>query len=335
MIDLNTLWFIVICVLFTGFFFLEGFDFGVGIVAFFIGKTDTEKRYLVNAIGPVWNSNEVWLITAGGAMFAAFPEWYATLFSGLYIALFLLLISLIIRGVSIEFRSRLGNPKWQKLCDIGLFVGSALSSILIPVALAYLLIGLPIDSNSEFRGSFFTLLSLPALIAGLMGITFVMYHACIYLQLRVSGELAERAAKLAVPLLAIFTILGMCFYLLVAHKLNPSVNLVAFIFIGIGGLGAILAIFAVRIKKYGVAFASNALLLVGVSGALFCGLYPNVMISSLNPAWNLTIYSASSSPYTLKIMTFIALSLLPIVLGYVAWSYWIFRKKITQQDLEY
>ena len=333
--DLNTLWFILIAILFAGFFFLEGFDYGVGILLPFLGKNDTERRVLINTIGPVWDGNEVWLITAGGAMFAAFPNWYATLFSGFYLALFLMLFALIVRGVAFEFRSSDRSPAWRNLWDWLLFLGSFLSALLWGVAVANLLHGVPIDGQMQYAGSFFDLLSPYTLVGGLAFLVLFIWHGALYLSLKTEGELARRAQGVAAKV-GLLTILGVALLaILTFFQTALFTKPAAVVFLVLAFLTLLLAYLFLKRGRAGLAFGFNAGTILTLTGAVFAGMFPQVMISSLNPAWSLTIYNASSSPYTLKIMTIVALTLVPVVLLYQAWTYWVFRKRVTERDLHY
>lgn len=333
--DLNILWYILITVLFIGFFFLEGFDFGVGILLPFLGKNDTERRVIINTIGPVWDGNEVWLITAGGAMFAAFPNWYATLFSGFYLALFLILVAVIIRGVAMEFRSSGSSPRWRTTWDWMIFLGSFLSALLWGVAMTNLLRGVPIDAKMNYVGTFFSLLSPYAIVGGLTTLFVFMLHGALYLSLKTTGQIAERVSKIAqkISLVAIPVVLllaGLSYFQTdLFASLGASISLIG------AGVALIIACLLIRFRKVGWAFVANSLTIVFFTVSLCWGLFPRVMVSSLNPAWSLTIYNASSSPYTLKIMTIIALTMVPIVLLYQGWTYWIFRKRVTEKELHY
>lgn len=334
--DLNTLWFILIAVLYIGFFVLEGFDFGVGMLLPFLSKhADREKqdrlrRTMINTIGPHWDANEVWLLTAGGATFAAFPHWYATMFSGFYLALFLLLAALIVRGVAFEFRSKDENPKWRQLWDTCIFIGSAVPALLLGVAFANLVRGVPIDAEMHYVGSFFSLLNPYSIVAGLDTVlTFALYGA-VFLALKTNGEIRERAERAAqrlwLPTLIVTVLLLVMtyFYTDILSKLgvNPG-------FIPIAGVVAfLLSFYFIRRKRMGWAFLLVALTIAFAFLSEFLILFPRVMVSSLNPEWSLTIYNASSSPYTLRVMTVIALIFVPIVLAYQGWSYWVFRKRI-------
>jgi len=333
--DLNILWFILITVLFVGFFFLEGFDFGVGILLPFLGKNDIERRVIINTIGPHWDGNEVWLITAGGAMFAAFPNWYATLFSGFYLALFLLLIAIIIRGVAFEFRSSDSSPLWRATFDWMIFTGSFLSAILWGVAMTNIVKGVPIDAKMQYVGTFFTLLNPYTIVGGLTTLFVFMFHGALFLSLKTTGEMAKRASKAAqtIGLVAIPVVLLMAGLTYLQTDLFN--NLGAGITLLLSGVTLVVACALIRSNKPGWAFIVNGVTILLFTVALFWGLFPRVMVSSLNPKWSLTIYNASSSPYTLKIMTIIALTMVPIVLLYQGWTYWVFRKRVTEKDLHY
>jgi len=336
--DLNTVWFILIAVLFIGYFFLEGFDYGVGILLPFLGKDDQERRILINTIGPHWDGNEVWLITAGGAMFAAFPNWYATLFSGFYLALFLMLLALIVRGVAFEFRSKDKHPDWRNLWDWMIFVGSLVPALLWGVALANIVRGVPIDADMNYVGGFLTLLNPYALLGGLATLTVLTLHGAIFLTLKTRGEVMKKAqvaaGRLWLPGVALSVIFAVATYFATDIFTRLGINP------GVVPLGAVVALLAagwlIRSQREGWAFAMTGLAIALTILTLFMGLYPRVMVSSLDPAWSLTIYNASSSHYTLTIMTIVALIFVPIVLIYQGWSYWVFRERIGHEStLEY
>jgi len=328
---LQTLWFILIAVLWIGFFFLEGFDFGVGMLLPFLGKNDVERRAIINSIGSVWDGNEVWLLTAGGATFAAFPQWYATMFSGFYLALFLLLVGLIIRGISFEYRSKDPNPKWRHTFDWMIAVGSFLPSLLLGTAFANLVRGVPINQNMTYTGNLFTLLNPYGLIGGLTMVSVFLLHGSNFLTLKLDGDLRERArsasrkiywvAAAAVVLLAITTYI----FTDISTKIgiNPGVMPIASVVV------LLITIYFINQKMEGWAFVSTGLHIVLTQIAFFTLMFPRVMISSTNPDWSLTIYNASSSQYTLSVMSIIALIFVPIVLIYQGWSYYMFRKRIT------
>ena len=337
-LSLNELWYLLIAVLFIGFFVLEGFDFGVGTVARFLGKNDTEKRVYVNTIGPYWDANEVWLITAGGAMFAAFPHWYATMFSGFYIPLVFMLLALILRGVSFEFRGQLEQAKWRNLWDWGIFIGSALPPVLWGVVLANFMIGMPIDANMEMQTGFLFFLNPFALLGGVMFLALTTTHGLQFLTLRTTGELQERARNVGKKLAPVTLIL------LLAFAIWGMIKTDIFVYHGTGWIvlpllawGALFLSTILNVKKLDCrAFALTSLTIVLLVASVFIGMFPRVLISSIADANSLTIYNAASGAYTLKLMTYFSLTLLPFVLGYTAWSYYIFRKRITKDDeLEY
>lgn len=336
--DLNTLWFILIAVLYIGFFLLEGFDFGVGILLPFLGKDDKTRRMMINTIGPHWDGNEVWLLTAGGATFAAFPNWYATLFSGFYTALFLLLLTLIIRGVAFEFRSKDLNTKWRKLWDGCIFVGSLVPPLLLGVTFANLLRGVPIDGSMTYVGTFWTLLNPYALFIGLMAVALCTVHGAIFLSMKTDGALraaSEKAAWVAWPLalaLVIAGVIGTYLATDIVAKLGVNPGAVPLT----GAAAALVAGYFIRKRMMGWAFLMTTVSIAFAVITAFMILYPNVMVSSLDPAYSLTVYNASSSPYTLKVMSIIALTLVPLVVGYQMWTYWVFRKRVTADShLEY
>jgi len=335
--DLNTLWFILIGVLFTGFFFLEGFDYGVGILLPFLGRNDTERRVIINTIGPVWDGNEVWMLTAGGASFAAFPHFYATLFSGAYIALTLMLLALILRGVCFEFRSKEPGSKWRNGWDWAIFFGSFLPALLWGVAMSDLLYGLPVNAKMDFTGNFFSLLNPFSLVGGLTFVAVFALHGANFLALKTGGELSERALATAKKIWPIALILYIVYIVLAATTTDFLRNGMA---IAIIPALAIVALIFTRVflgkGRDGWAFVTTGVNILLTVITLFAGLFPRLMVSSLNPDWSLTIYNASSSHYTLKAMTIVALILVPFVLVYQAWAYWIFRKRLTvESELEY
>jgi len=342
--DLNTLWFLLIAVLYIGFFVLEGFDFGVGVLLPFLSRdkdpalVDRKRRLMINTFGPHWDGNEVWLITAGGATFAAFPQWYATMFSGFYLALFLLLFALILRGIAIEFRSKDANPRWRSLWDWSIFAGSALAPLLIGVAFANLVRGVPLDADMNYVGGFFNLLNPYALLAGITTLLLCAFYGAIFLSLKVSGEIEEKAHSTAwrlwLPVVLLLLALLASTYLAtnIATKTGISPSIIAIM----GIVAILLSGYFVRRRMNGWAFGMTMLTFATALLSMFLILYPLVMVSNPNPEFSLTIYNAASSPYTLKVMTIVALIFVPIVLLYQGWSYWIFRKRLTMEStLEY
>jgi cytochrome bd ubiquinol oxidase subunit II len=324
--ELTTVWFILIAVLWTGYFVLEGFDFGVGTLLPFLGRDDGERRVLINTIGPVWDGNEVWLITAGGATFAAFPLWYASLFSGFYLALLLILVALIIRGVSFEFRSKVESGRWRRTWDLAIFAGSALPALLWGVAFANIVRGVPLNAAHVFTGNLLTLLNPYALLGGLATLTLFTLHGAIFLTLRTTGDVRARARTAAIWLAAatVAVAAGFLAATQVAHGRLATDILAAAAAAAL--LGAVTAI--IRAAE-GWAFTGTALTIVLAVATLFGDLWPNVLPSTTNPAFSLTVHNASSSHYTLMVMTWVAVIFTPVVLAYQAWTYWVFRHRLT------
>ncbi|MDT8900478.1 cytochrome d ubiquinol oxidase subunit II [Anaeroselena agilis] len=333
--ELSVVWFVLVAVLFTGFFFLEGFDYGVGVLLPLLGRTDDERRLIIGSIGPVWDGNEVWMITAGGAMFAAFPHVYATLFSGFYLALFLMLVALIVRGVGLDFRSKQSGPAWRSTWDWLIFAGSLVPALLWGVAVTNLLKGVPIDAKMNYVGTFFDLLSPYTLIGGVAFLLVFIYHGAAYLVLKLEDPLAGRARRTALTVgvfaaIAFLALVGMTY---IYTDLFASVGAGVSLWAAVGAF--VVSYLAMRAHRTGWAFVGSGLAIVFTTAAFFWGLFPRLMVSSLNSAWSLTVTNASSSPLTLKLMTVAAGLLVPVVLAYQAWSYWIFRKRVTLRDLEY
>lgn len=333
--ELNVVWFILVGVLFAGFFLLEGFDYGVGVLLPFLGRSDTERRVIINTIGPVWDGNQVWMLTAGGALFAAFPHVYATLFSGFYLALFLMLMALIVRGVAFEFRSKDENPTWRSAFDGLIFIGSLIPALLWGVAVANLIKGVPINGAMHYVGSFFDLLSPYTLVAGATFLLVFIYHGALYISLKVQGELIERArgAALTVGIPAALTYLA-CAGLSYTNTDLFRSGLATFAIVA-AVLSFVLSYGAAWMGKTGKAFIGSSLAILFTTLAFFAGLFPRIMVSSLQPEWSLTITNASSTPYTLKVMTIAALALVPVVLVYQGWTYWVFRHRVDPKHLEY
>ena len=325
-------WFIVIAILWTGFFVLEGFDFGVGMLHSVVGRNDAERRAAINTIGPLWDGNEVWLIVAGAAMFAAFPGWYATMFSGMYLALVLLLAALIVRGVAFEFRGKHDNAQWRRTWDVSLTVGSVLAPLLIGVALADLLHGLPINSSQDFTGSFWDLLQPYALWTGVTLVLICALHGATFLCLKTTGEMQERSALLArrvAPVTAAFVV-GFIIWTHVTASTTFFLNVIELLAI----LAVIAAACLVYARRDGFAFSATTVTIASCIVTIFVDLYPNVMVSSTNAAYNLTVHNTASTPYSLKAMTVVVVIFLPLVLVYQAWTYYVFRKRISASDFE-
>ncbi len=334
--DLNTIWFILIAVLFAGFFLLEGFDYGVGMLLPFLGKNDEERRLIINAIGPFWDGNEVWMLTAGGAMFAAFAQWYATLFSGFYIALLLMLLALILRGVSFEYRSKNDHPKWRNFWDWSIFIGSFLPALLWGVAVANIVRGVPIDADMNFVGSFFGLLNPFALLGGVMFVAVFLFHGAVYLTLKVGDPVMNRAKASAKKLWIVALALVVLFVIYAFFGTGMYRSGTAYPPTLVAAVTLILSGLFLNKGRNGWAFAMTAVTIIFITFTAFAGLYPNVLPSTVDAAYNLTIYNASASQYTLKIMTIVALIFTPLVLIYQGWTYYIFRQRLTlDHEMEY
>ncbi|MGZ9585735.1 cytochrome d ubiquinol oxidase subunit II [Paenibacillus marinisediminis] len=335
MFELSELWFVLVGVLFVGFFFLEGFDFGVGMSTLFLAKNDGEKRVLINSIGPFWDANEVWLLTAGGAMFAAFPHWYATMFSGFYIPLVVLLLALIGRGVAFEFRHQGSTAAWKKTWDIVIFIGSLLPPFLFGVVFATFVQGLPIDQNMEMHAAFFgDIVNVYTVLGGVAVTLLCLVHGLMFASLRTTGDLQERARKLAklllVPLAVLLLGFGLMTYFNTDFFDSRGAVLIAMAVLGV--IAFILAGYFMSKKRDGWAFGMTGAVIAIAVSAVFVGMFPNVLVSSLDSAYNMTVYNSSSGDYSLKIMTIVALTLLPFVLGYQIWSYFVFHKRVNEKE---
>ncbi|MFJ8802285.1 cytochrome d ubiquinol oxidase subunit II [Streptomyces sp. NPDC102487] len=328
--ELHDVWFVLIAVLWTGYFFLEGFDFGVGILTKLLARNRTEKRVLINTIGPVWDGNEVWLLTAGGATFAAFPEWYATLFSGFYLPLLIILVCLIVRGVAFEYRAKRPEEHWQRNWETAIFWTSLIPALLWGVAFGNIVRGVKIDRNFEYVGNFWDLLNPYAILGGLVTLTLFTFHGTVFVGLKTVGDIRERARKLALRLGLVTALLALAFLLWTQADNGDGGSLAALI---VAVVALVAALVAVNAGREGWAFMLSGVTIVAAVAMLFLTLFPNVMPSSLNDDWSLTVANASSSPYTLKIMTWCAGIATPIVLLYQSWTYWVFRKRIGTQHI--
>ncbi|WP_327430034.1 cytochrome d ubiquinol oxidase subunit II [Streptomyces sp. NBC_01236] len=328
--ELHDVWFVLIAVLWIGYFFLEGFDFGVGILTKLLARDRAEKRVLINTIGPVWDGNEVWLLTAGGATFAAFPEWYATLFSGFYLPLLIILVSLIVRGVAFEYRAKRPEENWQRNWETAIFWTSLIPAFLWGVAFGNIVRGVKIDKNFEYVGNFWDLLNPYALLGGLVTLTLFTFHGTVFVGLKTVGDIRERARKLALQLGLATAVLALIFLLWTQAENGDGTSLVALV---VAVVALVAALVAVNGGREGWAFMLSGLTIVAAVAMLFLALFPDVMPSSLNDDWSLTVTNASSSPYTLKIMTWCAGIATPIVLLYQSWTYWVFRKRIGTQHI--
>jgi cytochrome d ubiquinol oxidase subunit II len=329
-------WFLLIAVLWIGYFILEGFDFGVGMLLPFVSRNEADRRAVLTTLGPVWDGNEVWLLVAGGATFAAFPEWYATLFSGFYLPLFLILVSLIVRGVAFEYRSKYGKAQWRQRWDIAIFISSLIPALLWGVAFANIVRGVPLEKAAsgsiEYTGGFFNLLNPYALLGGVVTLTVFITHGAVFLSLKTTGTIRERSQGIA-KLSGLIAAVAAVSFLLWTNLSLPEIKPVVLT------LSIAVALFWVAgmamnfIRREGWAFIFSALTILTFVTTLFTALYPRVMPSSLGAQFDLTITNASSTEYTLKVMTYVAVVMTPIVLVYQGWTYWVFRKRVSASQI--
>lgn len=327
---LPTVWFVAIALLWTGFLLLEGFDLGIGMHMLLTARSGTERRVMLNTIGPVWDGNEVWLVTAGAATFAAFPMWYASLFSTLYVPATLILVGLIFRAIGIEYRGKGASARWERSWDFGIGIGSFVVAFGIGAMLAVTTTGLPIDANGDGTGGAFGWLTPPAVLGGLAGVGYCLVHAATFLGLKTRGRVRERSRRFAVrwglPLLAPMA----AWVVLVQWRDGNTITLVLTV---LAVLAACAGWLAARASHEWGAFGGFAGFLVLGVAAIFAAVYPVVLPSTLHRAWDLTIWNAASAPYTLGIMSVVAGFGLPLVLLYQGWSYWVFRKRISESSI--
>lgn len=334
---LNEIWFVIVAFLFVGYFVLDGFDFGVGMSLPFLAKDDTDKRVLINTIGPVWDLNETWLIVAGASLFAAFPEWYASLFSGFYVALFLLLAALIARGVAFEYRGKGKSAKWKSTFDWMIVIGSAIPALLWGVAFANIVQGVPLNSDHIFVGydipligNLLVLLNPYALLGGLVTLTLFFTHGLVFLTMKTEGEIKERARLLATKVGIVATLLAAAF---LAWTLAVNPSLPGFILSGVAAVSLIAAVLSNLMKKEGFAFSLMLMTVATAISSLFVTLFPNVLPSTIDAAFSLNVENASSSQYTLTVMSWVAVIMMPLVLAYQGWTYWVFKKRISRESI--
>ena len=334
---LNELWFVIVAFLFVGYFVLDGFDFGVGMSLPFLSKDDTDRRVIINTIGPVWDLNETWVIVAGAALFAAYPEWYASLFSGFYLALFLMLMALIARGVAFEYRGKGETAKWKSTFDWMIVIGSALPALLWGVAFANIVQGVPLNEDHIFVGydiplvgNLLVLLNPYGLLGGLVTLSLFFTHGLIFLTLKTDGEMKQRARALATKVGLVATLLAAVFlvWTLLVHPTLPGLILSA-----VAAVTLIAALALNLMNREGLAFASVVVTVITAVSSLFVALFPNVLPSTINEAYSLTVENASSSQYTLEVMTWVAVIMIPLVLAYQSWTYWVFRKRIRRESI--
>jgi cytochrome d ubiquinol oxidase subunit II len=328
--SLAEFWFLLIAYLFAGYFLLEGFDFGVGTLLPVLGRDDTDRRVLINTIGPFWDANETWLVVAGASMFAAFPYWYASLFSGFYLALLLLLVALIARGVAFEYRGKVDSHQWRARWDACIFFGSLIPAVLWGVAIANIVRGVPLDDRGNFTGNLFTLLNPYALLGGLVTLTLFATHGAIFVALKTLGRIRQDARLLAARIGVVTAVLAVFFLAWTTISYGDAWSgLLA----ALAAAALIAAIVMNAREREGWAFLFTSATVVLVSASLFVALYPNVLPSTTDPANSLTIENASSTPRTLEAMTWVAVLVSPFVLAYEGWSYWVFRKRIGRESI--
>jgi len=329
--SLPELWFGFVAVLWTGFFVLEGFDFGVGMLHRLLGRTETERRVAINTIGPFWDANEVWLVVGGAAIFAAFPAWYATWFSAAYLAIALLLVALIVRGVSFEFRGKVESRVWRATWSAALSLGSLLAPLILGIALGDLVVGLPIDANGEYTGTVWDLLTGYGICTGLALVVLCLLHGAAFLTLRTTGRIRHRAQHtsrvLAVVALVAVAVLTAWTLALVSHSVTLYVTLST----ALAALG--LAVASAGRGRDVQTFSATTVAVAATVGSLFVGLYPNVLNSSTREEWSLTVVGTASGDYALQVMTVVAAVLFPVVLAYQAWSYFLLRRRVSGEPV--
>ena len=338
--ELTTIWFILIAVLWTGYFVLEGFDFGVGSLLPVLGRDEAEaggageaaatgetrRRQMLGAIGPFWDGNEVWLLTAGGATFAAFPHWYATLFSGFYLPLLLILVALICRGIGLEYRGKVDSTRWRRRMDLMIIGGSVVPAFLWGVAFTNIVRGVPIDAEMEYVGGFWNLLGPVALLGGLVTLTLFLTHGALFVALKTDGALRHDARALGLRLGVVAAALAVV-WLWIMHASTGT--LVSWLVAGLAAVALVAGLAAARAGREGWAFAGTFVTIGLATVSLFVALFPDVMPSTLDPAWSLTVENAASSQKTLGIMTVVAVVFTPLVVLYQSWTYWTFRRRIS------
>jgi len=336
---LESIWFFLWGLLWAIYFMTDGFDLGLGTLMPFLAKSEDDKRVIVNSMGPLWDGNEVWLLTAGGVTFAAFPLVYAVMFSSLYTALMLILFALILRGVAFEFRGKVESDKWRKVWDACLFIGSAAPAVLFGVAFANIFQGIPIDQNGIYQGNLFTLLNVYGLLGGVLFLLLFMVHGAIWLSIKSEGDLQDRAVSTANKLWPVLVGIAVIFLVVSAFSTRLYDNFLAYPFLFAVILLAVAALFAIRIfmakKAYFKAWFASAATIVACTFYGVIGLFPNMFPSNIDTAYSLTAHNASSSPLTLKIMLLVVILFVPIVLAYQIWTYHFFKGKVTEEDMVY
>ncbi len=337
--DLQAVWFFLWGLLWAVFFVTDGFDFGIGTLYPILGKSEEDKRVMINAVGPLWDGNEVWLLTAGGVTFAAFPLVYATMFSSLYTALMLILFALILRGVSFEFRGKEKDPRWRKAWDACIVVGSFLPALLFGVAFANIFKGIPFDGDHVYQGSLLTLLNPYGLLGGLLFLALFLVHGALWLAVRSEGDLHARAAAMAARLWPALLVVAVLFLAATAFFTRLYDNYIAHPILFTVILLTVAALLGIRLLlargAHFMAWCASAATIVGATFFGVIGLYPNLFPSSIDPAFNLTARNASSSPLTLSIMLGVVVVFIPIVIGYQVWAYSLFKGKVRGEEMVY
>lgn len=323
-------WFVLIAFMFVSYFVLEGFDFGVGALLPVLGDDDIGRRVMINTIAPVWDANETWLVLAAGSMFAAFPYWYASAFSAFYLPMLVILAGLIVRGVAFEFRGKVDDPRWRARWDVCIVAGSISTPFLWGVFFANLMRGVPIDGNGDYVGTVAELFSPFALLGGLVVLAMFVTHGAMFLTLRTRGGIRQSSRELAGTLGVVTTVLTASFlgWTVASHGGARTAPLAAVAVATLAG-----AVVANRAGREGMAFGFTACSIVALVGTYFVVLYPNVMPSTIDPAYSLTIANASSTPHTLTVMSWTSVLIVPFVVGYQAWSYWVFRNRLTRDSI--
>jgi cytochrome d ubiquinol oxidase subunit II len=328
--SLADVWFTLIAVLWTGYFLLEGFDFGVGVLLPVLGRDEVRRRVLINTIGPVWDGNEVWLLVAGGATFAAFPEWYASLFSGFYLALLVILVALILRGVAFEYRGKVDSATWRRRWDLAIVFGSAVPALLWGVAFGNIVRGVPLDAEHLYTGSLLDLLNPYALLGGLTTLALFTTHGAVFLALKTDGPVRADARRIAARVGLVTVAVAGAFLLWTQWAYGSGLTWAT---AALAALALVGALAANGRGREGWAFLATAVTIVLATVTLFANLYPYGLPSTVDPSFGLTVDNASSTPYTLRIMTWVAVAFTPIVLLYQGWTYWVFRRRLKVTDI--
>ena len=328
--ELTTVWFTLIAVLWIGYFTLEGFDFGVGMLLPVLARDDRERRMMINTIGPHWDGNEVWVLTAGGATFAAFPEWYATLFSGFYLPLLLILVALIVRNLAFEYRHQRPEQRWRDRWDLAIIIGSFVPALLWGVAFANIVRGVPIDETKDFTGNLFTLLNPFGLLGGVVTLLLFLTHGAMFVALKTDGDIRLRARRLSVQLGLGAAVAAVAFLVWTQVETGNAGSAVLFVLAAAALVGGVVM---ARAGREGWGFLGTFVTIALAVAGLFVALFPDVMPSTTDAAFSLTATNAAATDYTLKVMTIVAAIFTPLVVAYQAWTYWVFRRRISEHHI--